>query len=198
MSNFLYKIAFTILKGLLHLVFPFKVVGMENLPDGGCLLCGNHTHFADPLFIVFSLKSDRQYGAMGKEELFKNKLFAAFFRFAGVFPVSRGKHDISAIRVSLDILKKGKKLILFPEGTRVKPGMTVKPKTGAVRIAHKIGKPIVPIYIPEKKTVLNLFKPITVVYGQPYVPVIEDPNDYEQLTGAAEDLMNRIRALEIR
>ena len=196
MSNFLYKIAFNFLKGLLHLVFPFKTEGMEKLPEGGCLLCGNHTHFADPLFIVFSLKSDRQYGAMGKEELFKNKLFAAFFRFAGVFPVSRGKHDISAIRVSLDILKKGKKLILFPEGTRVKPGMTVKPKTGAVRIAHKTKKPIVPIYIPRRKTVLNLFKPIRVIYGEPYIPLIDDPNDYEQLTAAAEDLMNRIRALE--
>lgn len=196
MANFFYKIAFTLLKGLLHLVFPFKVEGMENLPEGGCLLCGNHTHFADPLFIVFSLPCDRQYGAMGKAELFKNKLFAAFFRFAGVFPVSRGKNDMSAIRVSLEVLKSGKKLILFPEGTRVKPGMTVKPKTGAVRIAYKTKKPIVPIYIPEKKTVLNLFKPIRVVYGKPYMPELGDVNDYEQLTGAADDLMARIHALE--
>ena len=195
MSNFFYKIAFNLLKGLLHLVFPFQVEGMEKLPEGGCLLCGNHTHFADPLFIVFSLPSDRQYGAMGKAELFKNKLFAAFFRFAGVFPVSRGKNDVSAIRVSLEVLKSGKKLILFPEGTRVKPGMTVKPKTGAVRIAHKTKMPIVPIYIPERKTVLNLFKPIRVVYGEPYVPQIADTSDYEQLTAAADELMDRIRAL---
>ena len=50
--------------------------------------------------------------------------------------------------------------------------------------------------IPEKKTVLNLFRPIRVVYGKPYMPELGDANDYEQLTAAADDLMVRIRALE--
>ena len=195
MGNILYKIAFNLLKGLLHLVFPFKMVGMENIPEGGCMICGNHTHFADPLFIVFSLKSDRQYAAMGKEELFKNKLFAAFFRFAGVFPVARGKNDVSAIRTALDVMKKGKKLILFPEGTRVKPGMTVQPKTGAVRISNKIKQPIGPMYIPAKKTVLNIFKPMIVVVGEPYIPEIENPNDVDQLHASTAELMDRIHSL---
>ena len=112
-----------------------------------------------------------------------------------MFPVARGKNDVSAIRTALDVMKKGKKLILFPEGTRVKPGMTVQPKTGAVRISNKIKKPIVPIYIPEKKTVLNIFRPMVVVVGEPYIPEIENPNDVDQLHASTAELMDRIRSL---
>lgn len=57
---------------------------------------------------------------MAKEELFHNKIFGAFIRFLGAFPVKRGAGDMQVIDDCVDILESGRNVVIFPEGTRSK------------------------------------------------------------------------------
>ena len=100
---------------------------------------------------------------MAKKELFSNKFLCWFFGKLGGFPVDRGNTDIKAIKESLHTLKDGNKLLIFPEGTRVRQGQTVEPHSGAILLANKVGAPVVPVYLSVKK---GLFRPITIRFGK--------------------------------
>ena len=112
---------------------------------------------------------------------------------AGIIGIKRGKADVTAVKESMRVLRNGEKLLLFPEGTRVKEGEVSEAHTGAAMFATRTGAPILPIYIQPKK---RLFRRTTVVFGQPYQPEFEGrkptPEDYQRI---ADDIMRRIREL---
>ena len=91
------------------------------------------------------------------------------------------------------VLKNGERLLLFPEGTRVRDGETGEAHTGAAMFATRTGAPIVPVYISPRK---RWFRKTAVIFGQPYHPEFEGrrptPEDYQRI---ADELMERIRAL---
>lgn len=190
--------AYTFFYHILWLIFavihPWKVVGNARLPEGGALLCGNHTSMSDPIYVAMALGNKQQCRAMAKAELLRIPILGVLLKCAGVIFVDRGKADIQAIKEAMKALKNQEKLLIFPEGTRVKEGSESKAHTGAAMLATKTGVPIIPIYIPRKK---RHFKKTTIVFGKPYFPVYEGqkptPEDYERIT---EELMERIFALE--
>lgn len=194
MSEFWFRVFYAIVWPFFNLIHPIKAVGREDVPEDGCLLCGNHTRYSDPLFIVFALGRKKHPYIMGKSELFRNPILGWILTKCGVISVDRGKSDIKAIKESLRVLKDGKKLLLFPEGTRVKEGEDQEGKTGAAMLAARTGVPIIPVYVPAR---LGWFKKTTVTFGAPYYP--ELPTDHkvnaEDYRRISDDLMERIRAL---
>lgn len=194
MSEFWFRVFYAIVWPFFNLIHPIKAVGREGVPEDGCLLCGNHTRYSDPLFIVFALGRKKHPYIMGKAELFRNPILGWILTKCGVISVDRGKSDVKAIKESLRILKDGQKLLLFPEGTRVKEGDEQEGKTGAAMLAARTGVPIVPVWVPAR---LGWFRKTTVVFGEPYYP--ELPTDHkantEDYRRIADDLMERIRAL---
>ena len=90
-------------------------------------------------------------------------------------------------------LKEGDKLLLFPEGTRVRGDEDVEAKVGAALFATRTGVPLLPVYIQRKK---RRFRRNTVVIGEPYYPEYEGrkPSE-EELQTMARDLMGRVKAL---
>lgn len=195
MSEFWFRIFYAILWPIYNLIHPIKVVGRENVPREGCLLCGNHTRYSDPLFILFALgRKDHPY-IMGKAELFQNPILGWILTKAGVIAVDRGKSDIKAIKESLRVLKDGKKLLMFPEGTRIKEGDDdQEAKTGAAMLAARTGAPLVPVWVPAR---LGWFKRTTVTFGPAYYPALPtdrkaNSEDYRLI---ADELMGHIKAL---
>lgn len=194
MSEFWFRFFYALVWPIFNLIHPIKAVGREGVPREGCLLCGNHTRYSDPLFIVFALgRKDHPY-IMGKAELFRRPILGWVLTKCGVISVDRGKSDIKAIKESMRVLKNGSKLLLFPEGTRVKEGEDQEAKTGAAMLAARTGAPIVPVWVPAR---LGWFRKTTVVFGEPYYPDL--PTDHkvntEDYHRIASDLMDRIRAL---
>ncbi len=190
------KNCYTVLRFLVmiffKIFFPFKIVGRENVPDGAAVVCANHTHFSDPFYMAFAVPSKYHLCVMAKQELFKIKPLGALLRAVGAFPVNREAADMNAIKTSLQVLKSGKKLGIFPEGTRTHADGEVSPKSGAVRLAQKTGAPLIPMYIPREK---KIFRRITVVVGE---PVRVDPTrkfSREELESISEDLMDKISKL---
>ena len=112
---------------------------------------------------------------------------------AGIIGIKRGKADVAAIKEAMRVLRNGEKLLLFPEGTRVKEGENAAAHTGAAMFATRTGTMLLPVYISPKK---KLFRKTRVVFGKPYAPVYEGrkagPEDYQRI---ADDLMDRIHHL---
>jgi 1-acyl-sn-glycerol-3-phosphate acyltransferase len=84
---------------------------------------------------------------MGKDSMWKNKLFGKFFTALGTFPVTRGSADLEALKRCIAVLERGDPLVLFPEGTR-HHGRIIEPLfDGAAFVAYKTGVPIIPVGI---------------------------------------------------
>ena len=114
-----FHIAYLFVKPLVCLLFPHKVVGLENLPEGGALLCANHASGWDPVLIAVSLPNDSRLSFMGKDSLFRIPLLGPIIRKLGAFPVKRGGNDLVAMKTAMKALTDGRRLLVFPEGTRV-------------------------------------------------------------------------------
>lgn len=179
-----------IARPFIKLLMPFRAVGLENIPDGGALLCANHASAWDVVLIALSLPSDCRLAFMGKEELFRNKILRWFFTKLGGFPVNRGGNDLAAMKTALKSLGDGKRLLVFPEGTRVKNQGDADAKGGIAMMATRTGVPIVPIYCGGKK---KLFSRYTVVFGEQYIPVIAGRRATQEETHQiAEEVLKRI------
>lgn len=195
----MFKIIYWIAYVVLYPFYRYHFVGRENIPDGACILCGNHSTNSDCIFMVLANGAKGDYGFIAKEELFRIPLLGWLIRALHAFPVKRGSGDLKAIKTGFSILKAGKKLLLFPEGTRVHNGISVRtgnpvePKSGAVIFSVRAKAPLVPIYVPEGKKV---FRRNTIYIGKPYYPVCssEKPSteDYRCMTA---ELMKKIYGL---
>lgn len=172
MNRIWFHIWCTIFRVLFFLVHPvFRVRGRERIPDGPCLLCSNHSGMADPIWLVFAIRPNPMFRSMAKIELMHVPVVGWFLRTMGAFGVNRGGHDRAAIRQSEEILLSGQKLLLYPEGTRVRPGQQVRAKTGAIRLAAATEVPILPIYTSPRA---HLFSKVTVVIGEPVTLQVPD------------------------
>ncbi len=131
------------------------------------MICPNHTALSDPFFVAFAFQKKNPLRVMAKIQLMRVPVIGWLLGKAGIFGVDRGHADMHAAKTALRCLKEGHKLLIFPEGTRVEEGENVDAKTGAAMFATRTGVPIVPMYIPAQK---QLFRPTTVVIGEPYYP----------------------------
>lgn len=189
-----YHVIYAVVWPFFNLFHPVRAVGREHIPEGAALICPNHTKASDPFFVVFAFKRKHVMRAMAKAEVMRVPVIGWLLGKAGVFGVNRGAADINAVKTALRFLKEGRKLLMFPEGTRVEEGENVEAKTGAAMFAVRTGAPIIPVYIPAKK---RWFRPTTVVIGQPFYPKVADrKGTSEEYRAIADDLMARIHALE--
>ena len=97
---------------------PLRVEGLENLPkDQPVLLCANHSSAVDPILLICAMRQDFPLRIMAKKQLMKIPVVGAFLRAIGVFGVDRGNSDIAAVKTSIQSLRDGLNLLVFPEGS---------------------------------------------------------------------------------
>ena len=187
--HFLYLIIYPYFK----LIHPVYAIGRENIPEGPAVICPNHTTAGDPFYVVFAFGYKWPMRAMAKVEIMRVPFIGWILSKAGVFGVDRNATDVKAVRTAMKFLKEGDKLLMFPEGTRVRGDEDVEAKVGAALFATRTGVPLLPVYIQRKK---RRFRRNTVVIGEPYYPEYEGrkPSE-EELQAMARDLMGRVKAL---
>ncbi len=165
MSRF-YKAIKIFITPFSKIMFRVKCVGRENIPkEGAFVLCSNHTSMLDIVLLI--VLSPRAICFMAKKEIFKYPILGRIFRRMGAFPVDRGNNDLTAIRTACNIVKEGKVLGIFPEGTRYRdclPPREVKPGVGFVTM--KTGVDIIPVSIYKEKGTHPLRR-VTVRFGEP-------------------------------
>lgn len=188
-----YRIIYTIVAPLIHLLFPCRAVGLEHFPEGGALLCANHASGWDPIIIALNLPRDARLTVLAKDQLFRIPLLGFFLRKLGIIPVKRGESDLTAIKTSMKVLNGGNRLLVFPEGTRVEEQGDVEAKGGVTMMATRTGVPMIPIYCGGKHKFL---RKTTIVFGEPYIPVIAGRRPTpDENRAIAQEIMERIYAL---
>ena len=151
---------------LYKFLFHYKVVGKENLPKKGAyIVCSNHISNYDPILV--SMTQSRQIYYMAKAELFRNKFASAMITELGAFPVDRGTGDQQAIEKAEEIVRNGRLLGIFIEGTRSKTGEFLRPKSGASMIAFQTKTPVIPVCITPKNKQIKKFEKVTISWGKP-------------------------------
>lgn len=137
----LYHIGANAIRIWSKIVWRLEIEKQAPLPDGAFILCSNHQHAFDPL--AMAMVTMRQVNYMAKKELFEGK-FAWFFRGVGVYPVDRGNNDVQAVRHTLSLLKDGRIIGIFPEGTRSQDGKVNEFHPGAAMFALRSKAHLVP------------------------------------------------------
>lgn len=172
----------------------FKVVGRENVvKEGRLMICANHSGMADAIWVVFALKLGHIPRIMAKRQVLQIPVVGWILGKLGVFGVDRDGADIQAVKMGLRCLNDEQQLLIFPEGTRVKPGETVEPKRGAVTMAARTNTPILPVYLSTNKHFLS---PVTCVIGKPYMLEYEGRKATdEELNRFSKELMEKIYGL---
>jgi glycerol-3-phosphate dehydrogenase (NAD(P)+) len=128
------------------LYFRMQRIGREHVPaKGPVLITANHRSFLDPFVIACMARRPMYYVA--KEELFRRPIASWFLNALGAFPVARGASDERMIATAKAILDRGDIVLIFAEGTRVRPGALGRPKRGVGRLALESGAPVVPVAV---------------------------------------------------
>ena len=194
----LYKVIKAVLTYPLRFLCNMRVRGTENEPttdQGAYLVIANHRTWADPIYLCCVLKHGQPH-FMAKKELFKIPLLNLLIRALGAYPVNRGGADVGAIKHTIEMLKAGVCVGMFPQGHRynkVDPRKTPV-KTGAAMIALKAGVPVLPVFIKVKNNKHFFLCRKEVIVGKPisieemnYDP--EAPGEYQRV---ADYLFERV------
>lgn len=188
---------YTFARGLLRIILKIKgyqVIGQENLPaEGPVIIASNHVSMWDP--VIVGCAFSRQVFFMAKDVLFQKPLLKQIFQGLGAFPVQRGKGDISAIKKSLRVLKEGKVLGIFPEGTRSQSGDIQEVMAGVGLIMEKSKAPVIPVKVYGSKGLLRQKRgTIGIIIGKPIdIQTLEIPSEVEnQRSWLANEVMNTV------
>lgn len=197
MSLRFYRFAKVVCNVVCKLWFKLEYYGMENLPkDRGYILVGNHQSYWDP--VMMGLKLDTTLTFMANEKLFHKPVLAPVIRGLGAFPVNLKKPDMTAIRTAKKVVKDGKVLALFPEGTRSHDGKLLKFKGGVIYIASVTGEDVVPVCITYQNG--GKFRSrILIRYGEviPNQEILEGKKkDTESMRQAAAKLQSVVQRLQ--
>ncbi len=141
----IYWLVRAVLQPFFHLYFRLSRIGREHVPDGPVILASNHRSFLDPFVIATIARRPLYYVA--KEELFGNRLTGWLLNHLGAFPVRRGESDTDMIDTAKAILARGDAVLIFVEGTRIRPGALGRPRRGVGRLALETGAPVVPVAV---------------------------------------------------
>jgi glycerol-3-phosphate dehydrogenase (NAD(P)+) len=141
-----YWLVRAILQPFFHLYFRLSRIGREHVPQNGPVIyASNHRSFLDPFVIGTIARRPIYYVA--KKELFANRFVGWLLNALGAFPVDRGASDKEMLATAKAILERGDSILMFPEGTRIRPGSLGKPKRGAGRLVLETGAPVVPVAV---------------------------------------------------
>ena len=166
--------------------------GEENIPlDGPAVIATNHVGYLDFVFVgAAARKRGRLVRFLAKQEVFEHKVSGPLMRGMKHIPVDRFGTAGKAIDLSVEALRRGEVLGMFPEGTISRSFVPSAGKTGAARMAIEAGVPLIPGAVWGSQRILTKGRPknfergvtITVDLGPPvpYEPG-EDPESVTRL-----------------
>jgi 1-acyl-sn-glycerol-3-phosphate acyltransferase len=124
-----------LLGGFVGALSGWEVHGREHVPKtGAVIVASNHISFWDPLLVGTAAIREQHYLAKG--ELFAPPL-GWLIRAFNAIPIRRGVADLSGLAKARDVLRAGRSLILFPEGTRARDGelRSARPGLGVLAVS---------------------------------------------------------------
>ena len=191
-----FVLAFIILFLPITIFYPTKVINRKNLPKKKkAIVTSNHYSNLDPIVLDIFLR--RKFRFMAKIELFKNKFIGWVLKKMGGFAVDREKITPSTFKTTMNELKKGHQVFIFPEGRRNLSDTEElgDAKAGVITFASKGDAEIVPMLIYHKP---KAFRKNYIIVGEPFKVQGENPSrltkeEVEENLKIYTDKMNALR-----
>lgn len=152
-----YRIARPLALGLSKLsIYRLKWAGSSNAPvSGPFIIVANHQTSVDSMAIAIALKKPAGKNPIlpwAKVDIKKGRegiMGFLLWRIFGKIPIDRGAQEEApkAIRKSLEVLRKGKIVMVFPEGTRYPPAEVGPFRYGVANLARATPAPILPMAV---------------------------------------------------
>jgi long-chain acyl-CoA synthetase len=170
-----------------RLFMRIKARGLENLPDQACIIAPNHQSVLDGFLIasLFKRRFMKKTYVYAKEKHFRGPLLRFLANRNNIILVDVNKDLKLSIQKLAEVLKKGKNLMIFPEGTRTVTGKLGDFKQTFAILSQELKVPVIPVAIKGSYDILpagsrfpRLFKKVSIEFLQPVYP---ENHSYESL-----------------
>lgn len=170
--NSLYKTVLFLTYWFFKILYRHKIYGLGHIPPGASILAANHVSFYDPPLLSISTPYEVHF--LARKTLFDSALLGPIIRRLNAHPVSGKAQDIAVFKTIVRLMKEGKKVIIFPEGTRSLDGNLKPIKPGISLLISRTGAPVIPAYLhgtfavwPSGRKFPKLFGKTACVFGKP-------------------------------
>lgn len=143
-ARWFYRASHVVASVVFSILFRLRIEGRNHVPSGGMLLCSNHQSHLDPVLVGLSCPDPITF--LARADLFVGP-FATLIRYMGAIPINREGMGLAGVKRTLERLKRGEKVLIFPEGTRTPNGQMQPLKGGFSVIARRAKVPMLPIAI---------------------------------------------------
>ena len=174
MSGLFYAILWLFFNFFGRVFLQYRTIGKEHIPrKGGVLFAANHSSYSDIPLLGCGIP--RRVAYMGRATLFPNRFFNWALRSLGWIPLKTDRIDRKAFGEAISLIKEGKPVVIFPEGTRSPDGQLRKGKPGIGVLVAETQCQVIPAYISGTRQVLPMgssrlrFHPVTIHFGEPMV-----------------------------
>src|SRR5437764_170034 len=186
-----------------YLYFPrTKVSGAKHVPrTGAVIFVSNHLDYLDPVILIGVIPRRAVFLAM--QNLFDWPVIGIFARMIGAVPVRNEGSSLELARTTLQHLRAGEAIVVFPEGELSAEHALQPASSGAAMLAYRADCPIVPIAITGTERVSwpwlfvrPLFGPkISVRFGEPFRLAPTDRLSSTALKQATDEIMRHVAEL---
>lgn len=167
-------------RGFFSIYSRLRSDGVEYVPEGPCIITPNHQSFLDGLYVVAALKMKTMKNSYfyAKKKHVNNSFLRFMANRNNIIVMDVNKDLKESIQKLAEVLRKGKNVIIFPEGTRTRTGQLGEFKKTFAILSKELNIPVVPVAIngayramPDKALFPRPFRRINVSFSQPISPV---------------------------
>lgn len=200
------KIVYLLVRGIARVIgvsaFDLRCYGRHHLDfDGSALLLSTHQSTLDPVMV--GVMHNQELAYLARKTLFQSRIFAALIRSLNAIEIDREGGGLAGLKETLKRLKYGKKVLIFPEGTRTSTGRPAELKPGFVSLARRGGVPLVPMAVTgafhalKRGSMLPRYAPLCVYVEAPIQPELVAQWDDRQLLEEISQRLNRCHQLAL-
>ncbi|MFY9288155.1 MAG: lysophospholipid acyltransferase family protein, partial [Alphaproteobacteria bacterium] len=178
----------------------YRVIGREHIPSGSCIIAAKHQSawetfklhflFGDPAIVL-------------KKELLNIPVWGWYLRRSGMIPIDRkgrAKALSGMMQAAHRAVADGRKIVIFPQGTRIPPGEDKPYKSGVIAFYQELKLPLVPMALNSgllwpKNSFIKKPGVITIEFLPPLPPGLPRGEVMEQLRNALENTSNRLAGI---
>ncbi|GAB4186136.1 MAG: hypothetical protein Tsb0015_03750 [Simkaniaceae bacterium] len=143
--HFFYRMVLCLVWIVFKIFYRLRVFGREHFYTGEGIIAANHASYFDPPVVAISAPEEIAF--LARKSLFKPFIFGRLIRALNSYPVSGNATDISVFKTIISLLEHGKKVLLFPEGSRSFNGEIQPFKEGISFLMLKAKSPVIPTYV---------------------------------------------------
>jgi len=159
--------------------FKVRFRGDKEIPKGPVIFAANHQSVVDALFVLAKIpaKEFKRTYCFAKGKHFRQWWRRYLAKRNNIIIMRENEEIVDSIKRMASVLKKGRNVLIFPEGTRSRDGSLSEFKQTFSLLACELGVPVVPVSIngafeafPRNRKFPHPFKKIAVEYLPPISP----------------------------